>query len=93
MKLNRTAQTTSRDTHRQLFIRQGGHVREILCALCDERIQMVTVGEAATVASVEPQTILTLVEPLKLHAMKTDEAGLLVCLNSLMSLRNNAEAK
>jgi hypothetical protein len=87
MKLNRTAQTTSRDTHRQLFIRQGGHARIVLCALCDERIQMVTVEEAATAASVEPQTIHALAETGKLHAMQTGEAELLVCLNSLMTLR------
>ena len=87
MKLNRTGQVTSRDNHRAWYIRQGGSQRGELCAQCDDRIQMITLEEAAVAANVEPQTIQTLTEADKLHFMKTEENVLLVCLNSLINLR------
>ena len=91
MRLNRRAQTTSRDNHRMWFIRQGGsHLRE-LCAQCDERIQMLTLAEAAMAANVELRTIYALIEAGQLHCMDKDEATRLVCLNSLINLRTNSE--
>ncbi|HEY0320273.1 MAG TPA: hypothetical protein VGC66_04820 [Pyrinomonadaceae bacterium] len=87
MKTNRRAQTTSRDNHRVWFIRQGASLPRVLCAQCDERIQMITLEEAAAAANVETQTIHTLIETGKLHCMQTSEATLLVCLNSLINFR------
>jgi hypothetical protein len=91
MKLNRTAQVTSRDNHRAWFIRQGGIRRRVLCAECDELIQLLTLEEAAVAANVEPQTIYTLIESGKLHGVRTDEAISLICLNSLIKFRVNSE--
>ena len=79
----RRAQTTSRDNHRAWFIRQGwSRVREH-CPRCDERIQMVTLDEAAFARRVDLQTIHTLVEAGDLHAIETNEGQLWICLNSL----------
>jgi hypothetical protein len=86
MKLNRRAQVTSRDNHRPWFIRQGGTQPRMLCAQCDERIQMVTLEEARVAANVEPNTIYSLIEAGKLHFTTTNEGILLVCLNSLINL-------
>lgn len=90
-RLNRRPQTTTRDTHHSWFIRQRGTARRFLCALCDERMQMVTLGEAATAARVEPEAISALVRDGKLHSMRTEEAELLICLNSLITFRTNGE--
>lgn len=91
MRLNRRGQTTSRDNHRMWFIRQGGsHLRE-LCAQCDEPIQMLTLAEAAMAANVELRAIDILIKAGQLHCVEKDEATRLVCLNSLINLRTNAE--
>lgn len=89
MKLNRRPQVTSRDNHRPWFIRQGASTPRALCSECAERIQMVTLEEATVAAGVEPQAIHSLIEAGKLHSAKTEEAILLVCLNSLISLRDS----
>lgn len=83
MKLNRRAQTTSRDNHRASFIRQGASLPRVLCAICDERIQMITLEEAAAAANIEIHTLHTLIEAGKLHSIQSGEAPL-VCLNSLI---------
>jgi len=87
MKLNRRVQVTSRDNHRSWFIRQGASRRRELCAVCDERIQMIRLEEAAVAAGVELQMIHTLIEAGRLHSVETDEAQLVVCLNSLINFR------
>ncbi len=89
MKSNRRAQTTSRDNHQVWFIRQGASKPGAVCAQCDERIQMITLLEAAAAAGVESQVIHTLIKAGKLHCLVTDEAVLLVCLNSLLKLGLN----
>jgi hypothetical protein len=91
MKLNRQVQVTSRDNYRRWFIRQGASQHRELCAVCDEQIQMIRLEEAAVAANVELQTIHTLIEAGKLHYVKTDEALLLVCLNSLINFRMNPD--
>jgi hypothetical protein len=93
MKLNRREQTTTRDTHHRWFIRQGVGGQRFLCAVCDERIQMITLAEAATAARVEPEIILTLAEAGRLHAIKTDGAEPLICLNSLVHLKVDTEKR
>lgn len=50
---------------------------------------MITLEEAATAARVETRIISALVEDGRLHSMQTEEAELLVCLNSLISFRRN----
>lgn len=87
MKLNRQVQVTSRDNHRSWFIRQGAELRRELCAVCDEQMQMIRLEEAAVAAGVELQVIHTLIEAGRLHSVETDEALLLVCLNSLINFR------
>lgn len=89
MKLNRRVQVTSRDNHRPWFIRQGGKQTRIFCAECGEQIQMITLEEATVAANVESHTIYSLIEAGKLHSTKTDEAILLVCLNSLINFRKS----
>jgi hypothetical protein len=91
MKLNRQVQVTSRDNHRRWFIRQGASQRRELCAVCGQQIQMVRLEEAAAAVSVELQTIHTLIEAGRLHSVETDEALLLVCLNSLINFRMNPD--
>lgn len=83
----RTAQITSRDNYRVWFIRQGWSQAREFCALCDERIQMMTLEEAKMVAGVDLQTIHSLIEAGELHASEINEGRLLVCLNSLLNFR------
>ncbi|MCA1557036.1 MAG: hypothetical protein LC731_00680 [Acidobacteria bacterium] len=91
MKLNRREQITNRETHHRWFIRQSGRQQRFLCSLCDERIQMITLGEAATAARLEPQAMLILAETGKLHSMKTDGDDPLICLNSLINFKISSE--
>jgi DNA-binding TFAR19-related protein (PDSD5 family) len=91
MKLNRQVQVTSRDNHRSWFIRQGAVLRRELCAVCDEQIQVIRLEEAAVAAGVELAKIYTLIEAGRLHSVETDEAQLVVCLNSLVNFRMNPD--
>lgn len=91
MQLYRRAQVTARDNHRMWFIRQGGSHFRLHCARCNEPIQMITLEEAAVAASVEVQTIHSLIAAGKLHCAETVEAVSLVCLNSLIAFRRDSE--
>lgn len=93
MKFHRSGQITSRDNHRQWFIRQGGHQPRLFCTECAERIQMITLEEATAAANVESNTIYSLIEAGKLHFTTTPEGILVICLSSLINFRESKPAE
>ena len=55
------------------------------CRECNQRVQMVTVDEAAAMAGLSSRTVYRWIEAEKIHSIETSERLLLVCALSLMS--------
>jgi excisionase family DNA binding protein len=53
------------------------------CAVCCERVAMLTTDEAATIANVTSRTIYRWADAEKLHFMETAEGVLMICCTSL----------
>jgi hypothetical protein len=82
MKKRRTEITV--ETDRMLLIIRPGKTSLLpRCERCGERVEMVTVDQAAMLAGVGSRTIFHWVEVGRLHSSETAEGLLLVCLNSL----------
>lgn len=58
------------------------------CARCSDRVAMLPLDQAASVAGVSSRTIYRLVENGQLHFQDTPEGMLLVCLDSLFAVLN-----
>jgi len=57
------------------------------CDACGEHVRAVTAEDAALLANKSLAAISRAVESEKLHSTRTEEAPLLICLNSILSLK------
>ena len=55
------------------------------CRECNQRVQMVTVDEAAAMVGLSSRTVYRWIEAEEVHSTETAERFLLVCSRSLMS--------
>jgi excisionase family DNA binding protein len=60
------------------------------CRECNQRVQMVTVDEAASITGVTSRTMYRWADAEKLHFTETCEGRLLICRESLMPLGNTS---
>ena len=56
------------------------------CRECNQRVKMITVDEAASIAGVTSRTMYRWADAEKLHFTETSEGRLLICRESLMPL-------
>jgi hypothetical protein len=73
------------DTERFLVVSQRRE-RSIWCSVCEHRVAMLTVDEAATAAHTTPHVISELAETGQLH-FAVLEGQQFICPNSLVSIR------
>ncbi len=77
------------ETNRTLVIRRRRTLVATRCERCTERGMMVSVQEAAVLASLSLRTIYALVEAGRVHSTEIQDGGLLICLNSLTAVTSD----
>ncbi|HMT09495.1 MAG TPA: hypothetical protein PKA82_15950 [Pyrinomonadaceae bacterium] len=69
-----------------MIVRAGIAKRKLFCPRCNDQMEMVTIEEAARIASIPMRQIFYATEDCRLHSIDTDRGILLVCLRSLGGL-------
>jgi ethanolamine utilization microcompartment shell protein EutL len=69
-------------TERLLVMSQGRSLYS-LCSACGDKVRMVTIDQAATLAQASSREIYREVEAGMLHFIETTEGSVLICFNSL----------
>ena len=82
MKRKKTEVIVERD--QVLVIRRLNKREPRWCEECGEQAQMVSVDDAASIASLTARAVYRRVEAGKVHFSETTDGLLLVCLNSLL---------
>jgi hypothetical protein len=72
------------ETDQVVVIRQHKSLARAWCEQCAGQVKILTVGQAAAVASVSQRTIFRRVEAGLLHFTETPDGVLFICLNSLL---------
>lgn len=80
------------ETDRVFIVRQRKRAVRAWCAACAEVASMITTEQAANVAGLSARAIYRLVEAGTIHFAEQGEGLLLVCLNSLSLLKDDAPA-
>jgi hypothetical protein len=73
------------ETERFLVVSQRRERSIVWCSVCDRKVAMLTVDEAATAAHTTPLVIFELAETGQLHFAVTREGQQFICPNSLAS--------
>lgn len=84
MRTTREAQVTARDTQRLWLIRQNRSPARIWCETCGERVQVLTMEEAAALRRTDAETVASLVKLGEIHSNADAEQDVFICLNSLL---------
>lgn len=71
------------ETERLVVVHRRYHVVQAWCARCASQVEMVTPGEAAFLAGVNPNEVRLWVEAGAIHSGLTAEGEEVICLRSL----------
>ena len=71
------------ETERVLVIR-GQRSRDVWCDVCGAQVQMVTLGEASSIAGVSELVVCRRIDARSLHSTETPDGRIFICLNSLL---------
>jgi len=72
------------ETERVLVIR-GKRCRDVWCEACGAQVQMVTLGEASSIAGLSELAICRQIDARFLHSTETPDGLIVICLNSLLN--------
>jgi len=78
------------ETERILVISRGKNPGRARCETCDKRVALLTIDEAARLAQVSSRTVYRWVEDGKLHFTETSDARLLICRESIPTIRDSS---
>ena len=81
---------TTIETERILVISRGKHPERARCEICDKRVALLTIEEAARLAPVSSRTVYRWVEDGKLHFTETSDVRLLICRESIPQIRESS---
>jgi hypothetical protein len=90
MKTKRRTATTI-ENHEIWVIRRSAGESAVFCADCSDRIAMVKPEEAARLSRVSLRTIFRWVEDGCVHFTETVNAGILICLASILAMDSRGE--
>jgi len=71
------------ETERVLVVGGRGR-RDVWCELCGAQVQMVTLGEASSIAGVSELVVCRRVDARSFHSTETRDGRIFICLNSLL---------
>jgi len=71
------------ETEKYLAVRNGAGLSRVVCDLCEGKIPMLIVAEAAQFVGTTSRQIFRLVENGQLHFRETPDGLLLICFDSL----------
>ena len=80
--------TITVETERLLVISRSPHTVERWCCLCNAKVKLVGVAEAALIAGASERTIFGWVELAEIHFMETEEGKTMFCVESLLQQRD-----
>jgi hypothetical protein len=67
--------------------------RPEICETCGSKVPMATVGGAAGLASITSDRVVQMIESGRVHFRKKPSGVLLVCLNSLLKLKEEGSCQ
>ena len=80
--------TITVETERLLVVRRSRHTVDRWCHACQAGVKMISIDEAAAIASISQRTVFHLAEAGEIHFMETAGGQALFCIRSLLKQRS-----